>query len=215
MKSDDIINTMSLGEKIQYFREKSGLTQKELADKLTCYNKDYISLIETNKRYPNIKCLVDIANILSIDYSYFSLDNLSFGESITYLRELHGYTQLELAQKIDISNTNLSRIESDYIEPSHKIKCQLAELFNMPLKELCNFHLESSTCKSNKLFLGDKIRYYRKKAELTQRELAEKMGIPKSYISLFELNKKCPDRSILSRISEVLGIDSELLLIEF
>ena len=98
MNNSDIISSMDLGEKIKYFRMKAGLTQEELSNKLNYSDKDIISLFETNKKTPNIKVLADIANVLSINLSYFKLDNLSLGEKIKYMRIYSGFTQLELSE---------------------------------------------------------------------------------------------------------------------
>ncbi len=207
MNNSDIISSMDLGDKIKYFRMKAGLTQEELSNKLNYSDKDIISLFETNKKNPNIKVLADIANVLSINLSYFKLDNLSLGEKIKYMRIYSGFTQLELSEKLKISNTVLSNIENNHTPPSNDIIYLLAESFNMSVSELLNFTLESKKDQKTCIETGDKIRYYRKKAKLTQKELGEKIGISGSYISLFEINKRFPDNCILIQIANVLNQD--------
>ena len=52
----------------------------------------------------------------------------------------------------------------------------------------------------------------RKKAELTQKELADKLGIDSTNISKWEREKSLPDISILSQIASVLNVSCEDLL---
>ena len=52
----------------------------------------------------------------------------------------------------------------------------------------------------------------RKKAALTQKELADKLGIESTNISKWEREKSLPDISILSQIASVLNVSCEDLL---
>ena len=76
MGNRDVINSMNIGELIKLYRKKAGLTQKDLSNKLNYKDNHIISLYETGKKSPQIKALVDIANVLNIDLSYLKLDNL-------------------------------------------------------------------------------------------------------------------------------------------
>ena len=59
-----------------------------------------------------------------------------FGERIKRLRLRAGYTQLELAQKLNISNTTLSQYESELRVPSDEIKVKIAYLFDVSIDYL-------------------------------------------------------------------------------
>lgn len=212
----DFINSLSMGEKIKYFRNKLGITQKELANRLGYYNKDVISLIETDKRNPGIKSLADIVELINADLSYFGLDKLTLGEKIKYLRESMGYTQIKFAEKIGITNSDLSTIENNCVAPNQEKIKVIAHGLGISVYELKNFNLKSATAKFNfesdkKDFstLGEKIRYYRKISNLTQKELGEKIGVSASYISALELNKakKGVNKYLLYQISIALNQD--------
>ena len=58
---------MKFGEIIKREREAKGWTQKQLGDKLFVSNKA-ISRYENNQSYPDITMLLDLANVLEIDY---------------------------------------------------------------------------------------------------------------------------------------------------
>ncbi len=77
----------------------------------------------------------------------------------------------------------------------------------MSRDELINFSLNAKNNQKVDVYTGEKIRYYRIKANLTQKELAEKVGISESYISLFEVNKRYPKNNILLKIAKALNQD--------
>lgn len=54
--------------------------------------------------------------------------------------------------------------------------------------------------------LGDKIREARKKASLTQAELAEKIGVKRSVISKYETGNISPTYETISKIAEALHV---------
>lgn len=205
MNDYDEIKSMDIGEIIAFFRKRKGLTQEELAKKLNYYNKNYISSIENGNASPNIKILADIAYTLDIDLAYFNLDNLTLGKKIKYLRICKGYTQLELAKRIKVNNRYLSEVEKDIITPDKEHISAIAKVLNISTKKLINFNLEPVISEDFNMFSSERIRYYRKQAELTQKELGQKIGLSGDYISLFERNKRCPDKDTLIKIAKALN----------
>ena len=60
--------------------------------------------------------------------------------------------------------------------------------------------------------LGKKIASVRKKAKLTQSDLASRVGVTAQAVSKWERGNACPDIAILDEIANALGISlSELL----
>lgn len=59
--------------------------------------------------------------------------------------------------------------------------------------------------------LSENIAYYRRKKGMTQKELAEKTGLSRSFISQIENNSNTPSNDSLFKIAQVLGISVELL----
>lgn len=59
--------------------------------------------------------------------------------------------------------------------------------------------------------LSENIAYYRRKKGMTQKELAEKTGLSRSFISQIENNTNTPSNDSLFKIAEVLGISVESL----
>ncbi len=64
--------------------------------------------------------------------------------------------------------------------------------------------------RANAFFTGQIVEEARKKANMTQAELAEKIGTNKSYISRVETGKTEPKVSTFYRIAFALGLNVEL-----
>ena len=60
--------------------------------------------------------------------------------------------------------------------------------------------------------IGETISSLRKKKELTQNELAEKMNVTDKAVSKWERDLSCPDVNTISRLAEVLDVSVEELL---
>jgi len=54
--------------------------------------------------------------------------------------------------------------------------------------------------------LGKRIQRYRKQADLTQEELAEKVGISRAYMGYIEQGRNTPSLEILEKIAKKLKI---------
>lgn len=65
--------------------------------------------------------------------------------------------------------------------------------------------------RANAFFTGQIIEEARKKVNMTQAELAEKIGTNKSYISRVETGKTEPKVSTFYRIASALGLNVELI----
>lgn len=60
--------------------------------------------------------------------------------------------------------------------------------------------------------LGQVIRKGRQELHLTQRELAEKLGVKPAHIAYLELDRRRPSLPLLARIAEILGLNREMLI---
>ena len=59
---------------------------------------------------------------------------------------------------------------------------------------------------------GDKIKSLRIEKEWTQKDLAAKLGLAKSTISLYEINKREPDTKTITQIANLFGITVDELV---
>lgn len=63
----------------------------------------------------------------------------------------------------------------------------------------------------SKMKLKSNIREFRMKAVLSQRELAEKLELSRSYMSEIENGKKIPRLTLAYKISTILKVDVEVI----
>lgn len=92
------------GKRLREVRKNQGLTQKQLADKLGL-TKTSISCYESGTRTPTLDTLIDLANELGIELSYFlgtenyyvASDSTSYGinlakDEMDLIKELRNHT---------------------------------------------------------------------------------------------------------------------------
>jgi transcriptional regulator with XRE-family HTH domain len=70
---------------------------------------------------------------------------------------------------------------------------------------------QSAVRKPSKTF-GQVVRKARQDLRLTQRELAEKLGVKPAHIAYLELDRRRPSLPLLARIAEILGLDREMMI---
>lgn len=58
----------------------------------------------------------------------------------------------------------------------------------------------------------NRIRYLRNQIGLTQKQLAEKVGVTMSVISYYELRERCPSPDILKKLAYVFHVSTDYLL---
>lgn len=60
--------------------------------------------------------------------------------------------------------------------------------------------------------LGDRIRHLRTDQQLSQQDLADRVGVSQSAISAFEVGEKMPRLETLQRLAAALGVSTSVLL---
>lgn len=60
--------------------------------------------------------------------------------------------------------------------------------------------------------LGQRIRYLRRKANLTQAQLGKLLGCSGSTVSLYEGGQRSPDTDMLVKLADVFGVSVDYLL---
>ena len=59
--------------------------------------------------------------------------------------------------------------------------------------------------------IGEKIKLLRKRARMTQAELAEKISVTTRSVIYFEKNQRHPSEDVISKLSEAFGIPEDIL----
>lgn len=59
---------------------------------------------------------------------------------------------------------------------------------------------------------GDRLKFLREKENMYQSELADKLGLAPSTISMYERGDRDPDTSTLTKIAEIFNVSTDYLL---
>ena len=144
-----------------------------------------------------------------------------FGVAIRELRLKANLSLRELAARVGIDFTYLSKIENGILKPpSEKVVLRLAEVFGAGSNKLLALagRIPWDTAQKLKsqalLEFGPKLRDLRMQAGLSLRELGDKAGIDPTYISKIESGAKPPpSKKVILRLAQALDVNEEELLI--
>lgn len=75
------MNLKAVGRRIKQAREAKGLTQEQLAEKVSL-SASHMSVIERGVKPPKLETFVDIANVLNVDANSILTDVLSVSNEI-------------------------------------------------------------------------------------------------------------------------------------
>lgn len=70
---------------------------------------------------------------------------MRFGEKLSFLRKQRGMTQIELAEKLDVSRQAVSRWEQGTSKPSTENLVSIGKLFGVPVDNLVNDAIQLQT----------------------------------------------------------------------
>lgn len=147
---------------------------------------------------------------------------------ITALRKQKGMLKNQLAKSIGVSFSALNQWEKGQHMPTWNNAVKLAKAFGMPVEDLIGEEavkhlmahkraLANKNVTRGNYFgyiegLGDRIYHLRKKARLTQCQLAERIGVSYRAISAYESNRVSPSSKVAQKLDDALGISLVELL---
>lgn len=201
---------MTIGEKLKKLREDRGIPLEELADRLDIAPACMVE-VEQGTRRLSLATLKEVAAILGVDVSYFQEENdnkndNSVGARLRRLREQKGITLSELSRRSGVSLAHISEIERSRSTASLKTLEKLAAVLEVSTSSLLRSGQQDS--------LGAKLKRLREKNGLTQKELAQQVGISHSLIGQIETDRIQPSLSTLSSLAEALGVSTCYFLME-
>ena len=108
------MNPTTIGEKLKNKRIELGLLQKDLASIIgVC--EDSITLWENNRNEPSKRYYPKIIQFLG--YVPFDVDTSTLGGQIKLYRYLHGFSQEELAHKLEVNESTIFHYEKNKHKP--------------------------------------------------------------------------------------------------
>lgn len=144
---------------------------------------------------------------------------MGFGKRLKELRLENGLTQLQLAEMLDISKSNISKYESGNVEPNLELITEISIQFNVTTDYLLgrtNCRLEESELSwqyphaQNRL--GEILSKYRKNQKLSADNFAQKIGISESLEIKLEQGVYTPSMPLIIEISNITGYDVDYLI---
>src|SRR3990167_9743651 len=134
----------------------------------------------------------------------------NIGEKIKQLRKLLGMSQLDLAQKANLSNDYISKIEMGKVSNIGVEKLvSIAQALERDPGELVGYYVSTTP---RKLTIGKKIAAIRKYKNMSQEDLAKKSDMTLFALKRIEDEVEEPVSMYLDRISKAFKVKIETLI---
>ena len=69
---------------------------------------------------------------------------IKIGKNLKKIRNSYGYTQEQLAEKVECSIRHISDIEQDRAKPSYEVLIRMCNLYNISVNEIFNEYLNNN-----------------------------------------------------------------------
>lgn len=130
---------------------------------------------------------------------------LIVGKKIELLREDGGMSQGELAKVLGVTRQTVSKWEADVCRPKANVLQALCGLFGVDMSYFTGVEVSPQQIGT----LGEFIRKLRRRAKLSQEQFAERMGVSRQMISLWEIDEVKPRAGMLQKLGECFCMDEE------
>lgn len=127
------------------------------------------------------------------------------GRSIKKLRNEKGYTQTQLAEKIQLSKQGIIKIENGTSNPNSSTITKLAEVFEVTPNEILGIYYTGIPF-NYQTSIARNIRTYRENAEMTTEVLAKQTDLTTELINEIEEGYIMPSLSTIEKIADILNI---------
>ena len=138
---------------------------------------------------------------------------MTIGERIRYYRKKCGLTQTHLAELAGIHPVTIRKYETNKMQPQLSRIIKIAAILNVNPNILIGIENTKRNCHTT---IGEKIRYYRKKCGLTQKNLGTALGYPENSapirIAQYESNQRIPKKGTILKMASALHISSDDLI---
>ena len=128
-----------------------------------------------------------------------------FGERFTELRKKEGYSQADMAQKLDVSMGAVAMWETNKRVPKHDTLLKIADYFNVSVDYLLG---RADTQK----MVYERLQSAREEARKTQTEVANILGITRQAYNHYETGKREPSLDTISKLATLYGVSVDYLL---
>lgn len=142
------------------------------------------------------------------------MDEFTYGQYIKSLRKDLNLTRKEACEELSISVQTLTRIEGDKVSISLDVLEELTHLFKIDVSAFLNkeIYLTKNLIANNKFnkeTIGKTLIFLRNREQMSQNELALKIGVSNNKISLWENNKSAPNVIEFKNLCDALNADPD------
>ena len=130
---------------------------------------------------------------------------MTFGQRLQYVRRMRGMTQAELAEKTGLFQSEISRFEMVQARPSLENIRLLAKALITTSDYLRGRENQVKVLMTNKF--GKKLRHFRSLRGMTQKELAERIGLNRSIITYWENGRSYPSLENIQQLAKALAVE--------
>lgn len=109
---------------------------------------------------------------------------MRFGEKLSFLRKKQGMTQLELAEKLDISRQAVSRWEQGTSEPSTENLVSIGKLFGVPVDDLVNESVQLQTESTAQVAVAEVKEPAEKRSKCSKYDIAKIVGLVILFVAV-------------------------------
>lgn len=143
---------------------------------------------------------------------------MSFGKRLRQLRADKEITQLQLSEILDTAKSNISKYETDTIEPNISMLRKLGKYFNVSVDYLLGITDTSSPYSLDRERTrvyeeaGGSLSYWIRNTKLSYAEVAEKVGVSENLLEDYCSGYKKPPLGVLERLAKLCNVSTDCLL---
>ena len=207
---------VQLGKNVCALRKLKRMSQADLAKLCGVYQTE-ISSLERGRVLPDHSVLETIAQALGTDVQaltesqFQGNDPVIFGRNLAYHRSRTGLTQRAFAEKLGVSN--IAAYESGTSYPPAKCMKAITDFLGVSEEDL-NRPVQDVdyTASRKENALSENLKALRNEASLSQRDLADALGISVSRLSSYEVGKRFPSDDMVRKIADYFKVTPDDLL---
>jgi len=204
---EEIEKTPITPKTIRNLREKHNLTQRQFAQLIEVSPATVVSWEQGNTR-PQAQNKAKLVPLLEMDESEVRATLQSMGappqvtgKDVKELRDHFDLTQKELASLLDVAPGTVANWEGGRGEPREKNRHAIAQLQRMPTEEVRRMLGNNSGNQEHPS--GEQIKAIRREANMSQKDLAQELGVSGGTISNWERGSTHPQRRNADKIRQL------------
>lgn len=206
--------------RLRALRKEHNLKQSDLSNKLGVTQAS-LSGWETGKYEIDNKTLIALSNFFGVSVDYLLGNDTAFesspppslfGERIKELRKSHRLTMKKLGELIGVAQNTVSNWENGKRQPDYGTLTFLAEYFNVSTDYLLGKDATTERPSTTPSIFGERLKNLRLEKGLSQREIAEHLGLTQQAYAYYETGDREPGLKTLLALSSILNVSTDYLL---